>query len=119
MYYLDTYALAEIAQGNEKFKKFMEEDFVISDLTLAEFYGVLLREDEEKAEIWYNKLSAYSRPADKKILVKAVKFRHDNKSKNLSFFDCVGYIFSKENKHLFVTGDKEFSSMPCVEFMKK
>jgi predicted nucleic acid-binding protein len=119
MYSLDTYALVEIAQGNEKFKRFMESDFVISDLTLAEFYAVLLRTSEETAETWYKKLSPYSKPADKAILVKAVKFRHQNKSKNLSFFDCAGYIFSKENNYLFVTGDKEFRTMPNAEFIQK
>lgn len=42
--YLDTYALIEIYLGNKKFTIYLDEDFVINDLTLAEFYGILLRE---------------------------------------------------------------------------
>jgi hypothetical protein len=119
MYYLDTYALAEIAQANPKFSRFLDGDFVISDLTLAEFYGIILREyGELTANYWYKKVSPYSKPVDKLILVKAIKFRHQNKQKNLSFFDCVGYIYSIENNYIFVTGDKEFKGLQGVEFLK-
>ncbi len=116
---LDTYELAEISKGNQRFVKLMKGDFIITDVTLAEFYGIILREyDELTANYWYKKLNSYSRPVDKLVLVKAVKFRHQNKQKRLSFFDCVGYIYSVENNHKFVTGDKEFKKMAHVEFMK-
>ena len=118
MYYLDTNALAAIAEGNPKFVKFMEGDFIISDITLAEFYGIVLKEfNELTANYWYKKLSPYSKPADKLIMVKSIKFNHQNKK--LSFFDCVGYVFSVENNHTFVTGDKGFEKMANVELIKK
>ena len=41
---LDTYVLWEIAIGNPKFIHYLEEDFVVNDLILAEFYGIFLRE---------------------------------------------------------------------------
>ena len=116
---LDTYALAEISKGNPKFSKYMDEDFVIADITLAEFYGIILREyDERTADYWFKKLSSYSKPATKEILIEAIKYRHKNKKKNLSFFDCVGYIFSIKNKFRFLTGDKEFEDLPNVEFVE-
>jgi len=116
---LDTYALVEISRGNPKFSKYMDEDFVITDITLAEFYGIILREyDEQTADYWFRKLGPYSKGVSKEILIEAVKYRQKNKKKNLSFFDCVGYIFSVKNKINFLTGDKEFESLPSVEFVK-
>lgn len=116
---LDTYALAEIAEGNPKFLKLLDKDFAITDITLAEFYGILFRDlDEHTANYWYKNMGPYSKPVDKLILVKAVKYRYQNKEKNLSFFDCTGYIFARENNMKFVTGDKEFEKLPDVVFMK-
>ncbi|MEK6861818.1 MAG: PIN domain-containing protein [Nanoarchaeota archaeon] len=117
---LDTYALIEIYLGNEKFTNYLEEDFVINDLILAEFYGVMLKNyGRNEADIWFNKLEEYSVSVDREILKEAVKFRQENKRKDLSFFDAVGYIFSLKNNYKFVTGDKEFEHMINVEFKKK
>ena len=117
---LDTYALIEIYLGNEKFAGYLNVEFVINDLTLAEFYGVLLREyGEGEAELWFKKLERYSVQVNNKILIEAVKFRHTNKKQNISFFDAVGYIFSLKNGYIFVTGDKEFEKFANVEFKKK
>ena len=46
-----------------------------------------------------------------------MKFRHKNKSKNLSFFDCAGYVYTIENKIRFVTGDKEFEKMEVLRWL--
>lgn len=117
---LDTYALIEIYLGNEKFAEYLNLDFVISDLTLAEFYGVLLREyGEGEAELWLKKLERYSVQVNRKILIEAVKFRQEHKKSEISFFDAVGYVFSVKNGFYFVTGDKEFEKFTHVEFKKK
>jgi predicted nucleic acid-binding protein len=117
---LDTYALIEIYLENEKFSKYLEIEFVITDLTLAEFFGVMLRNyGEEEADFWFKKLEKYSVPADKDILKEAVKFRKKYKKQRVSFFDAVGYIFSVKNQYIFVTGDKEFENMIGVEFVKR
>ena len=117
---LDTYALMEIYLGNEKFAGYLNVEFVINDLTLAEFYGVLLREyGEGEAELWFKKLERYSLPVSKELLIEAIKFRYENRKTDISFFDAVGYIFSLNNRYLFVTGDKEFEKFANVEFKKK
>lgn len=117
---LDTYALVEIANGNAKFAGYLNSNFVITDLTLAEFYAVLLREEGEKvADYWFKKLERYSLLVIKEILIEAIKFRHEHKKQDISFFDAVGYTFSVKNGYYFVTGDKEFESLPNVEFKKK
>src|SRR3989338_7101923 len=117
---LDTYALVEIANANPKFAEYLNSDFAITDLTLAEFYAVLLREEGEKvADYWFKKLERYSILVIKEILIEAIKFRHEHKKQNISFFDAVGYMFSVKNGYYFVTGDKEFESLQNVEFKKK
>ena len=91
---LDTYALIEIRNGNPKFAHYLSSIFVIADITLAEFYGVVLRDQgEEKADYWFNKFQNSSREVSLTILIEAVKFRYKNKDKNLSWVDAIVYIF--------------------------
>ena len=116
---LDTYALVEIIEANPTFLQYLDEDFLITGETLAEFVWVLSKDQKEEIiNEWITKLEHYSRPVTTTLLIRAMKFRRKNKSKNLSFFDCVGYIYSLENKIPFVTGDKEFKILPGVEFVK-
>ncbi|MBS3089224.1 PIN domain-containing protein [Candidatus Pacearchaeota archaeon] len=117
---LDTYALVEIAKGNPIFTAYFNSPFIITDLTLAEFYSVLLREEDERvADYWFKKLERYSLQVTKEVLIEAIKFRYEHKKQDVSFFDAVGYVFSVKNGYHFVTGDKEFEGMPSVEFKKK
>ena len=117
---LDTYALIEISNGNPKFFEYLKHAFVITDITLAEFYSVLLREhNEDTANYWIKKFKEYSIPTNKEILLEAVRFRKKYNKTNISFFDAVGYIFSIKNGLKFVTGDKEFEKFKGVEFKKK
>ena len=115
---LDTYILMEIAQGNNRFLAYIQEDFIITSETLAEFVWVILRDyNQITAEYWYKKLISYTCNVDVSLLVEAMKFRYKHKQKKLSFFDCVGYVYSCNNKIIFVTGDKEFKIMENVEYM--
>lgn len=116
---LDTYPLIEIAAGNEKFASLLNDDIVVTDVTIAEFYYVILqRYDAFIADLWYKKFAPYCIPVPRDILIKAVKFRHTNRKRNLSFFDCVGYIFAVENDFKFLTGDEEFMNLENVIFIK-
>ncbi|MBI3031967.1 PIN domain-containing protein [Candidatus Woesearchaeota archaeon] len=123
MKYLDTYALVEIAHCNHKFSQYLDEDFIINDLTLTEFYYVLLKEVKDNqyhlAEYWFKKLQPYSKPVTISLLIKAADFRFKYRKKNLSFFDAIGYIFARQHNLIFVTGDKEFEKLPGIEFAKK
>ncbi|MEK6934846.1 MAG: PIN domain-containing protein [Nanoarchaeota archaeon] len=120
MHCLDTYALIEIAEGNPKFSFLLKGEFIIPSTTLAEFYWVLLRDKgNEEANYWIERLMNSSTNVLTKTLVKAQNFRYLNKKKDISFFDCVGYIFAQENNYLFVTGDKEFKNLSGVKFISK
>tara|TARA_B100000315_G_scaffold260633_1_gene323588 strand:+ start:9213 stop:9575 length:363 start_codon:yes stop_codon:yes gene_type:complete len=117
---LDTYALVELAKDNPKFTHYNKREFVTTDITLAEFYNIMMRDfNEQTADYWFKKISPNSKFVSKEILIEAVKFRRQNKEKNLSFFDCVGYVYTKISKLRFLTGDKEFEGMSNVEFVKK
>lgn len=117
---LDTYALIEISNGNTKFVEYLNSDFVITDLTLVEFYSVILRGyNEQTADYWFKKFEYYAISVDKNILKEAIKFRYENKKSDISFFDAVGYIFSIKRGYVFVTGDKEFEKFKNVDFKKK
>jgi|SRR3989338_232172 len=117
---LDTYALVEIAKENPKFAEYLNSEFVLTDLTLAEFYSVVLREEGEKvADYWFRRLERYALSVSKEVLIEAIKFKYENRKAGISFFDVVGYIFSIKNGYYFVTGDKEFEKLPNVEFKKK
>lgn len=116
---LDTYALIEISRGNPNFANYINANCAIPDLTLAEFYLVVLRDHNEKtADFWLKRLEPFAMPVSRNILIKAVRHKHEYRKFNLSFFDCAGYMFAIENDMSFVTGDKEFEGKESVEFVK-
>ena len=116
---LDAYALVEIHNGNPLFIGLLNEEAVITDVTMAEFYGHLYKKhNAATADYWHRKLSFICKNVPRDTLIKATKFRIDRKEKNLSFSDCVGYVFAAENGMRFVTGDREFRQMQGVEFVK-
>lgn len=120
-FYFDTYALVEITKGNQAFIDYTEKEIVINDLTLAEFYHVLLRDyNVQTADYWFKKISSNSKPAPKELLIEAVRFRRLNrqKNKNFSFFDAVGYVYAVKNGFKFLTGDGAFEGLPGVEFVR-
>lgn len=117
---LDTYALIEIRKGNPKFSFLLNKEIIITDLTMAEFYSVLYRENDENTAIyWHKKLEFYCRAVSRNILIRALKYRIDNKKEGLSIFDCIGYIYAEENNMKFVTGDKAFKDKEGVMFIQK
>jgi len=119
-WYMDTYALMEIARGNPKFAKYLKGEWLTSDLTLAEFFGVLLRKEGEKtAEYWHKKMAVGSVGVDRVTLKEAARCRQEMKKSRISFFDAYGYAYSVMNGCDFLTGDKEFEGLRNVEFVKK
>ena len=47
-----------------------------------------------------------------------MKFKIKYKKQDLSYADCIGYIYAIKNNLLFLTGDKEFKDLKSVEFVK-
>mgnify|MGYP001618431328 CR=1 FL=1 len=118
-YFFDTYAIIEIIRENKNYERYFEEEIVTSVLNLGELYYSLLREKgENEANKWHEKLRQTALAVNPEIIRAAMKFRHDNKNKNLSFIDCVGYKMAEEKGLVFLTGDQEFEGLHNVEFVK-
>jgi predicted nucleic acid-binding protein len=116
---LDTYALVEIQEGNPAFVDLFHGSFVVTDITLAEFYGVLYRRmGQQTADYWRRKIEPFVVDVSRDMLIVATKYRIDNNKEDLSFVDCVGYMYSIENGIPFVTGDKAFKNKKGVRFIK-
>ena len=116
---LDTYALVSIHDNNPAYAGIWEEEVMITDLTLAEFYFILYKRLGLKtADHWHKKLSFLCRPVQRETLLKAMRFRADNKKKRLSFFDCAGYVYALENSMDFVTGDLAFKGMKRAHIIR-
>lgn len=117
-YFFDSYAVIELLKENPAYERFEEEEVIITVFNLAEIYWHVLLADEKNAEMIYEKFKKGVVSFDDEVLKEAIKFRKANKKKNLSYADCVGYIYAKKHNMKFLTGDKEFQHLENVEFMK-
>jgi predicted nucleic acid-binding protein len=118
-YFFDTYAVIELISGNPLYAKFIKETPTITIFNLAEiYYSAINNLDESKAEEIYKKYFSCLIEINDEVLKEAMKFRKNNKKKNLSYADCIGYICAIKNNLIFLTGDKEFQNLENVEFIK-
>ena len=118
-YFFDSYAVAEILHGNLNYKPYVEEPVFITIFNLAEIYWIAIHEYSQKeADKIYDKYADAVQEIDDETLQEAMKFRKENKKKNLSYADCVGYVYALKNKMKFLTGDKEFENFKNVEFAR-
>jgi len=111
-YFLDTYALIEIAEGNPKYEKYLESDAVTLKANLAELFYFLLKKYEEKtANFFFNKFSGIAAEFPLEVIPKAMMFRYKHKKTRFSYIDCFGYAYALEYKRFFLTGDRAFEGM--------
>lgn len=118
-YFLDTFALIEIAEGNQKYQKYLESDTITLKDNLAELYYFLLKKyDEKTADFFLDKFSRIAVELPISIIAKAMVFRHKHAKTRFSYIDCLGYIYTLENKRFFLTGDRAFHGMQNVEIVR-
>jgi len=118
-YFFDTYAIAEIINGNSNYARFSLEPVIITIFNLAEVYWISINHySEQEADEIYLRYSGCVVDISEDVLKEAIKFRKKHKSKNLSYTDCIGYIYALKNSLIFLTGDKEFKDLNNVEFVK-
>ena len=118
-YFLDTYALIEIADGNPKYQKYLDSDCVTLKDNLAELYYFLLKKyDEKTADIFIERFSKVAVELPLEIISKSMIFKYKNSKSNFSYIDCFGYIYSLENKRIFLTGDRAFTNLSNVEILR-
>ena len=118
-YFFDTYAIVEILKENSNYNKFKDFDVTFTIFNLAELYWSVLNDyGENKANFIYERYKNSVVDIDDNTLKEAIKFRKEHKKKNLSYTDCIGYIYAKLHNMKFLTGDKELEGFPNVEFVK-
>ena len=119
-FFYDTYALLEIITGNENYNKYVKNTGIATTkLNLMElFYRLYILHGIEIAEFYYQKYLPFVVEISDSLIKKAAIFRAENKKKDLSYVDCVGYILALEHKIKFLTGDSQFKDMENVEFVK-
>ena len=119
-FFYDTYALLEIIKGNENYKKYVKNTGIVTTkLNLMElFYRLYILHGMETAELYYQKYLPFAVGISDSFIKKAAIFRAENKKKDLSYVDCIGYTLALEHKIKFLTGDIQFKDMENVEFVK-
>jgi uncharacterized protein len=119
-YYLDSYALIAILEGNTNYRKVDMSHGVTTLLNLMEvqYYlhskGIPDEEIKDTLNYMLPMCINYS-PIDS---FDSVKFRFENKAAKLSYVDCLGYMLAKKRNLEFVTGDEGFRHFENVMFIK-
>jgi len=119
-FFFDTYALYEIIEGNLNYKQYAGKIVMITTrLNLMELhYGLLLKYGKGVSDNYYDGLLGFAVGINDEIIKKANLFRANLKRRDLSYVDCIGYIIAKSKNIKFLTGDKQFSDLDNVEFVK-
>ena len=118
-YFWDSYAVIEFIHGNLNYQRFADKEVNITIFNLVEIYWSCLSEyNEMDSNQIYDKYKEAVKEIDDSVLKEAIKFRKEHKKKDVSYTDCIGYIYAKNHKLKFLTGDKEFEKFPNVEFVK-
>ena len=118
-YFFDTYALIEIMKNNPNYIKFIDENITTAKFNLAELiYAAIMENGEGFAKSIFDRFRGAEIEVSDDVLFKAMTFRFKNKKKNLSYADCIGYVFAEENGLKFLTGDEAFRNMANVVFVK-
>ena len=120
-YFLDTYALIEIAKQNPEYKNYtinpIEAGTTIFNIMEIHFY-YLKNFGNEEAERIYNLILPLIMSTDDDIIKDSNKFKLANNKKRFSFTDCIGYVTALKLNLKFVTGDYAFKGMENVEFVR-
>ncbi len=114
----DTYAIMEIINKNEAYKKYLDADIIINDFIFAELCYNFIKEKHSMLKETLDKYAQHISHAEPETIRKAMEFRLSWKDRNVSITDCIGYLMAKDLGIMFLTGDKEFENIENVEFVK-
>ena len=119
-FFYDTYAILEIIKGNENYSKYVKNTGIVTTkLNLMElFYRLYVLHGLKIAEFYYQKYLPFAVGISDSLIKKSAIFSAENKKKDLSYVDCIGYVLALEHKIKFLTGDMQFKEMDNTEFVK-
>lgn len=121
--FADTYALIELLKGNPNYENYSQAHLIATEFNIFELTYALVRDfghDEAANVIDSIRSEIEVIPTDDSDYLNASVFRKSaNKTgMKLSLVDSLGYSDSKKLGIRFLTGDKEFSKMENVEYVK-
>ncbi len=118
-YLFDAYAILEIMQGNPKYAPYTGSKILTTQLHLFEITFACLRYlGPESAGAVLEKYKAHAVAYDEKVIAAAAWMRYRLKERRLSMADMIGYTVAASLKIPFLTGDRQFSGLPNVEFVR-
>ena len=117
-YFLDTYAIFEIIEGNPKYEQYAEASIITTVFNLAELnYNLKKDMSREKANNFTKDYSDFVVDVTLGDINEAMDLK--TKHRNLSIPDAIGYTIAKRHGIKFLTGDEDFKAFKNVEFVKK
>lgn len=118
-YFFDTYAVFEILKQNPSYAPYTNLPATITIFNSGEIYFAALHDlGEERANQIYSKYKDSVVEIDDETLKESVKFRRTMNKRQLSYADCIGYIYAKRHGMKFLTGDPQFENLEGAEFVK-
>jgi len=118
-YFLDTYALIEIAEGNKDYARYVDADVVTLKNNIAElFYFYLKKSNKDAAQYFFTIFGKVAFDVSLEIIPPAMNFRFQHAKTRFSYTDCLGYAYALEHNRIFVTGDRAFQGFPSVEIVR-
>lgn len=118
-YFLDTYAIIEIINGNKNYVPYLDHELSTSIHNLYELYYHLLKEEGlEIAKEFFIQYKQFVIEYTDEDIFRASEFKLSSKKRHVSYTDALGYSIALGNGMKFLTGDKEFKRVPGVEFVK-
>ncbi|MEM3087094.1 MAG: PIN domain-containing protein [Halobacteria archaeon] len=121
-YYLDSYAIIELAKGNPNYRPYREARGRTSTWNLLEAYYVFLQEGrEDLAELCFGNHRQNAVEFSDGVLKGAARLRLERKGatgRRLSYVDALGYTYALEHGMRFLTGAVEFQGWLGVEWVR-
>lgn len=119
-YFYDSYAIIEYVRDNPAFREYFEtHNGIMTLLNLIEvYYSILNEAGREAADKILDALYPLVASPTKEETRQAMIFRQENKKKDLSYADCLGYLIARSRNMQFLTGDRAFNGIRGVEFVK-
>ncbi len=122
MFFLDSYAIIEMAKGNPNYRPFRDEASITSRSNLLEVYYILTQLDEEplaKACLATLGPSAVDLQLELIPTIARLRLRQRGATgRRFSYSDASGYVYARENGYSFLTGAHEFEGLPDVTFVR-
>jgi uncharacterized protein len=122
MYFLDSYAIIEMAKGNPNYLPFQDEPAITSRSNLLEVYYILLQLEEEKlAKACLTALGPLAVELQLDLIPTIARLRLRQlgaTGRRFSYSDASGYVYARENGYAFLTGAHEFEGLPDVTFVR-